>query len=90
MLVRTGTVWLAFEDGVYEGYWEAEPENPAAMLEELPPTADAWSALDWARARSAKILIRPRYDPAHYYWAGQGPPPQSDEDEFELLDESRA
>lgn len=82
-----GTVYLAFEHGRYEGYWDLQPDGPAKFLEQFPPSPDLSVALRWARERTSAVLVRPKWDPARYYWAGEGDPPNFHAP-LERLDES--
>lgn len=70
-----GTVWLAFDDDWYWGYWDLEPDGPPTLLERYPSSPHVSDALAWGRARTPVVLIRPEHDPGQYYWAGTGPRP---------------
>jgi hypothetical protein len=73
--VKRGTVWIAWDEGRYSGYWDLEPEGSPTHLEQMPDCVSAWEAIDWGRPRANRIMIRPKSDPGQYYWAGMGPPP---------------
>lgn len=70
-----GTVYLAFDDERYHGYWELEPDGPPTPLELFPGSPSLSDALEWGRARTPRVLVRPEWDPATYYWAGVGDRP---------------
>jgi len=74
-----GTVFLAFDpdSGLYSGYWDLEPDGPPTPLEECPASSSAREVIDWGRARTPRVLIRPRDDHGRYFWAGIGEPPDS-------------
>ena len=76
-----GTVYLAFDvDGGsphWTGYWELEPDGPPTPLEEGPGWTSPNDAVEWGRARSARVLIR-LDDSSGYLWAGKGEPPDDD------------
>jgi len=60
---RHGTVFIAEDIGApspprFSGYWEAEPDGPPAVLEQMPRTADLGQAIDWGRARAEIVLVR--------------------------------
>lgn len=60
---RHGTVFIAerFPFGVqptFVGYWDAEPDDRPAILEEMPETSDVDEALAWGRARAEVVFIR--------------------------------
>ena len=74
-LVKRGTVWIAWDEGRYVGYWDLEPDGPPTQLEQMPESMSAPEALAWGRARAERVMIRPQPDPGRYYWAGLGPPP---------------
>jgi hypothetical protein len=69
----TGIVYLAFDDGNYDGYWDRGQPSPAA-LEDFPRNPSAAAAVRWGRERTPRVLIRPQSDPSRTYWAGVGPP----------------
>jgi hypothetical protein len=68
----TGTVWIAWDpfDGRYTGYQDAAPDARPAFLEQMPETTDLHAALQWARERSDRIVVRPEHDWGTHYWAG--------------------
>lgn len=76
-----GTVWVTWLD--VEGYpasytasWQGGPEGgDVELLEDVDDVADLATVLAWARARSARVMVRPDWDPDTTYWAGEGPPP---------------
>jgi hypothetical protein len=70
---RRGTVFIAWIDGAYSGYWDALPDGRPANLEQMPMIFSAAEAVAWAHARSDRVLIRPKSDPDRYYWAGSAP-----------------
>jgi hypothetical protein len=70
---RSGVVFIAWTEGDDEpgfdwGYWDGAPEG--GLLEQMPETAAVDVALEWGRARSDRVKIRPSWDPARYYSAG--------------------
>ena len=67
-----GTVFLAFTDGAYSGYWDLLPDGPPTELERFGGSDDFAIAHEWALCRTPAVLVRPRYDPGQYYWAGLG------------------
>jgi hypothetical protein len=68
--VGRGTVYMAWDHDHYEGYWELQPSGPGRNLEQMPAIRSTAEALAWARARTNRIVIRPRSDPGRSYWAG--------------------
>ena len=58
---RHGTVFIA-EDiarpGTFFGSWEAEPDAPPAMLEQMPDTRDLDEAIAWGHRRAEVVLVR--------------------------------
>ena len=58
----------------YSGYWDLEPDGPPTALEEAPPSNSARTAVEWGRARTRRVFIRPD-DWSGYFWAGVGDPP---------------
>jgi hypothetical protein len=74
---RRGIVFIAWADnddepGFYWGYWDGVGRDAdEGVLEQMPKTPSTREALEWARARSDRVQIRPRWDPAHYYSAGK-------------------
>jgi hypothetical protein len=78
--IPRGTVFLVEEDAgdgsgqrAWCGYWDASPEG-RGLLEDAGRHHGLASALAWARARSARVLVR--YEGAgDYLWAGEGAPP---------------
>jgi hypothetical protein len=71
-----GTVFLAWADDRYIGYWDALPDAPPQPLEQMPEYERATDAIAWGAARTPRVLIRPSSDPGHYHWAGRGKPPE--------------
>jgi hypothetical protein len=75
-IARRGIVFIAWTDnedepGFYSGYWDgAEHGRDEGFLGQMPATPSTDEALEWARARSDRVKIRPSWDPAHYYSAG--------------------
>ena len=73
-----GRAWIAWlppgwagaewDDGCYLASHQDTPDDADANLE----TADLQEALDWARARTAWVMVRPAWDPDVHYWAGVG------------------
>lgn len=60
---RHGTVFIAEDIHArrspwFFGYWEAEPDRPPALLEDMPDTADLDEAISWGRARAEVVLVR--------------------------------
>ncbi|CAN5540284.1 hypothetical protein BH24ACT26_BH24ACT26_23390 [soil metagenome] len=74
-----GTVWLYFDDfhDVYRGYWDLEPDGPPTALEECPVSTSQDDAIEWGRARSPVVLLRPASDVGAYHWAGAEEPPSA-------------
>jgi hypothetical protein len=73
-----GTVYLAWDEDrkTYWGYWELEPDGNPTPLERCPDSASEAEVLAWARARTRRVVIRPRTDPAtSYYWNTEENPP---------------
>ena len=73
--VGRGVVFIAWidddgESGFYSGYWDGGGRGAEGLLEQMPETSSTREALDWACARSDRVRIRPRWDPARYYSAG--------------------
>jgi hypothetical protein len=74
--IRRGIVFIAWADnddepGFYWGYWDGGGHGSGdGFLEQMPETPSTRVAVDWARARSDRVKIRPRWDPAQYYSAG--------------------
>jgi hypothetical protein len=73
-----GTVYLAWDRDalVYYGYWDGLPDGPNASLERCPTSASAREVIEWGRARSPRVWIRPRHDYGTYYWAGEAEAPE--------------
>jgi hypothetical protein len=65
------------ELGFYSGYWDGAPTGghgpDEGFLEQMPRTSSTDDAVAWARSRSDRVNIRPSWDPAHYYSAGEKP-----------------
>ena len=60
---RHGTVFIAERvpfgaQPTFVGYWDAEPDDRPAMLEEMPETPDLDQAIAWGRARAEIVLVR--------------------------------
>jgi hypothetical protein len=73
-----GTVYLAWDKDrhTYWGYWDLEPDGKPTPLEPCPESPSEGNVLAWARARTHRVVIRPRTDPdISYYWTGEGGPP---------------
>jgi hypothetical protein len=70
-----GTVFIAWYHDHYTGYWDSLPDGAPRALEQMPECTTTMDAIAWATARTSRVLIRPSSDPAHYYWAGSGEPP---------------
>lgn len=98
---RTGTVWIAWENGHGDdvgnaagedapepGYWVSwqSDRGDDNWCENGPGFADLRDALTWARARTDAVIVRPAWDENTRYWAGQGHDPRN----LPPLDESRA
>ncbi|MFP5487580.1 MAG: hypothetical protein ACLGHQ_04660 [Acidimicrobiia bacterium] len=81
---RRGTVFIVIESADVAatprrhvfGYWDGAPDDDAeGFLEALPDALTPEAAIDWARRRSARVLIR-NDDPTfplptgRYLWAG--------------------
>jgi hypothetical protein len=81
--IGRGTMYLAWNDDHYEGYWDLAPSGPARNLEQMPAIPSTAEALTWARARTNRVVIRPRSDPRRSYWAGEGVPPGGPMPRFE-------
>jgi hypothetical protein len=73
-LERRGTVFIAWVDGHYTGYWGALPDGSPTLLEQMPDVMSAFETVVWGRTRAHRVLIRPRSEPSTYYWAGGHPP----------------
>lgn len=75
-IARRGIVFVAWTDnddepGFYSGYWDGGGHGrDQGFLGQMPETRSTDEALEWARARSDRVKIRPSWDPAHYYSAG--------------------
>lgn len=69
-------VYIAWDGDTYSGYWDLAPDGPTRCIEEMPLTAEAASAISWARERTPAVLIRPRHDPDTYYWVGTARKPE--------------
>jgi hypothetical protein len=70
---RGGIVFIAWadnhdEDDFYFGYWDGAPDG--GFLEQMPETPSLDVALEWGRARSDRVKIRPSWDPTRYFSAG--------------------
>jgi len=82
-LERRGIVFIAWshnfdgEENYYTGYWDGAPYDTGlpdgGMLERMPDTPSIEIALEWARARSDRVKIRPSWHPPHSYSAGARP-----------------
>jgi hypothetical protein len=70
--VGTGTVYVAWDDDAYVGYWDSLPDSgpPGSALEQMPRLHSLHKAVEWGRARSPRVPVRPESDPGTYYWAG--------------------
>lgn len=64
--------WLE-ADGPYAMYWDADPDDAPALIEEGPDTDSTEVA--WARRRADRIVIRPKENSGESYWAGTAPCP---------------
>lgn len=89
----SGTVFLVADDPgelafphdagefVIAGYWDQTDEsNEPRYLEGSPWFTSVEQALDWALARTPRVLLRSdtpalARSRAKYFWAGEGPPP---------------
>lgn len=73
-----GTVFLAWDpdERVYFGYWDGDPDEPNAAIEQCPTSPSAGEVIEWGRARAPRVWIRPRHDHGTYYWAGAAEPPE--------------
>jgi hypothetical protein len=74
---RRGIVYIAWADlddepGFYFGYWDGLGRNTTGegFIAQMPETPSTREALDWAHARSERIIVRPRWDPTQHYSAG--------------------
>ncbi len=78
MTSMRGSVWLFWHssDKTYQGYWDAIPDGPGAVLEQFFGSVDIETAVSWGRSRSDRVFIRPQWDDGTYYWAGNGPKPE--------------
>ncbi len=71
-----GRAWIAWTFDTYEASLQSGTANPdindAGIL--TPSLAEA---LEWARARTEWVMVRPQWDDSGtYYWAGSGPVPE--------------
>ena len=71
---RSGIVFIAWidnedESGYYSGYWDGAPD--AGFLEQMPETPSIDVAVAWGRVRADRVVVRPSWDPAQYYSAGE-------------------
>jgi hypothetical protein len=57
-----GTVFIAWDEDRYIGYWDALPDGPPQALEQMPEYETTADAIAWGRARTPRVLIRPRSD----------------------------
>jgi hypothetical protein len=86
-IAGNGTVWIAWAVdegrpwvpdwptvGRYEVSWQGHGDD-RDLLEKGPDMASLDEALEWARRRSARVIVRPSWDAGVHYWAGQGAPP---------------
>jgi len=74
-----GTVFLHTDSAggelVWTGYWErsAGDGEETGILEEAPTWADPREGIEWARARTARIVVVD--ESGETWWAGEGEPP---------------
>jgi hypothetical protein len=73
-----GTVYIAWDEGRYWGYWEQEPDGPPRNLEDIPESTSLPAVLAWGRDRAIRLIVRPEWDPGRSFWAGLGPPPDEE------------
>ena len=88
-VVRRGTIFLTVDsaeematpDRYVSGYWDGLPDSESeGLIEQLPDGLSVHAALDWARQRSERVLIR-NDDPTfpmptgRHLWAGDGTRP---------------
>ena len=63
-----GWAGAGWDNGCYGASLQETPDDTDANLE----TADLEEALDWARARTDWVMVRPAWDIHVHYWAGVG------------------
>jgi hypothetical protein len=71
-----GTIaWIAWWSAAdcYTGYIGRIDEDgrEVELLEQMPDFREIELVLSWARERSPHVRIRPEWDEAAYYWAGE-------------------
>lgn len=70
-----GRAWIAWIDDGYSASLQGGLADPTIY----DPGLDGVTlvqALEWARARTDWIIVRPEWDPGVHYWAGVGPIPE--------------
>jgi hypothetical protein len=80
-----GRAWIAWlppgwaaarwDNGCYWASLQDTADDTDANLE----TVDLQEALDWARARTEWVMVRPAWDTKVHYWAGVGAIPDDPE-----------
>jgi hypothetical protein len=92
---RAGTVWIAWfepskrarelglpnQRGRYVTSWQPSDEGDHDLYETGPDFTSLTAALDWARQRSDRVVVRPEWDSGTHYSAG----PAHADDEFPPL-----
>jgi hypothetical protein len=71
----SGRAWIAWIDDGYSASLQGGLADPTIY----DPGIDGVTlvqALEWARARTDWIIVRPEWDPGVHYWAGVGPIPK--------------
>jgi hypothetical protein len=78
----TGTVFIAWDphpDSLcYWAIWDSSIDGSGRILEKSPLIASIEEIVAWGRARTKRVLIRPKEDEGSYYWAGLGEPSSED------------
>ena len=70
-----GWAGVEWDKGCYLASLQFTPDDADANLQ----TTDLQEALDWARARTDWVMVRPAWDPDVHYWAGSGTVPDAPE-----------
>jgi hypothetical protein len=75
---ETGRAWISWTFDAYDASLQGGTADPT-IYDEGIVTESLAEALDWARARTRWIMVRPPWDLGTYYWAGTGPVPEHHE-----------
>jgi len=81
---RAGIVWIAWLEPTgrerahglahglsrYATSWQPSDESDHDLYESGPDLASLAAALDWARQRSDRVVVRPEWDPGTHYSGG--------------------